>query len=325
MPRPIEMFASAFSYREPHNTLDYIQGWISLSLIHIPHISSSHILLFSPSLNALTIPVNIVWSASCLVPACKPGLHAFLGLWKPQQDWGPGQGTQQLPPIPDVCISSQHRPSITFEGWQPFSTPNISLVIPSSRSPPVLADFCISPVQQQHPLNAICMIYQGTVVFQQLGFIYLHHKALVLLQTALHKCKQMNSSQHHHPEIIKSPTVILLCFSRLPHLPVLRISAHTQHPSLCSSASASEHQGRRSDTWNSLLLNTAAFAQTFKSPHVPPAKAQATEISTAFVQHLLLNTNLVSATITLLLPAWPEITTTLLHTLNNEQPMCHTT
>lgn len=196
-----------------------------------------HILLFSPSLNAFAIPVNMLWSASCLVPAWKPGLHSCLGLWKLQQDWGPGQGTQQLPPIPDVCISFQHRPSITFEGWQPFSTQNISLVIPISRSPPVqthwlLHKFCTTVTPPQ------CHLYDllRNTSIPTTGFSYPHHEALVLLQRALHKCKQMNSSQQPYPEIIKSPTVILLCFSRLPHLPVLRISAHTQHPSLCSSA-----------------------------------------------------------------------------------------
>lgn len=142
---PTETSALSFFYREPHDTLGYIQSWISLSLIHISHVSSCHILLFSPSLNALAIPVDVLGSASCLVsgvPAWKPGLHACLGLWKPQPDWGPGQGAQQLPRIPDVCISFQHRPRITFEGWQPFSTQNISLVNHSSRSPPVQTGFC---------------------------------------------------------------------------------------------------------------------------------------------------------------------------------------
>lgn len=146
---PTEMSALALFYREPHNTLDYVQGWISLSLIHIPHVSSCHILLFSPSLNALAIPVNILWSASCLVssvPAWKPGLHACLVLETSGRlrTWT----SYTTAPSHSRCISFQYRLCIIFEGWQPFSTQNISLVTPSSRSPLVQTDFCTSPVQQ---------------------------------------------------------------------------------------------------------------------------------------------------------------------------------
>lgn len=163
------------------------------------------------------------------------------------------------------------------------------------------------------------MFYQGAVVFQQLGFIYPHHKALVLLQRALRKCKQMNYSQHHYLGIIKSPTVVLLCFSRLPHLPVLRISAHTgsTHHSAALPVQVSTREEDFMPGIHCCSAQSCVCSELQgESPRLLPAKAQA-PISTACVQHLLPNTNLVSATITLLHSAWPEIPTILLLALNN--------
>lgn len=142
---PIEMSASAFFYREPHSTLDYIQGWISLSLIHIPHVSSCHILLFSSSLNALAILVNMLWSASCLVtgvPAWKPGLHAY---W----DCGNLSHTADLAKVHNSSLPFQMSafPSSTdqalhlmADSHSPLKT---FLVIPSSRSPSVQTDWLL--------------------------------------------------------------------------------------------------------------------------------------------------------------------------------------
>lgn len=75
----------------------------------------------------------------------------------------------------------------------------------------------------------------------------------------------MNSSQHYYPENISSPTIILLCFSRLPNLPVLQIPAHissTHHSVwLCQLKRA---PGRMQCLGFTAAQHTAVFAQAFK-------------------------------------------------------------
>lgn len=129
------------------------------------------------------------------------------------------------------------------------------------------------------------------VVFKQFGFPRPPLEALLLLQWALPKRKQMNSSEHHYPANIKSPTDILMMLFQTPSFTsVVNLSPRQQHPSLWVALPVQASTRENTMPGFQRCSHTAVFGQTFKeSTHICFLPLKDWEDSTACLQHLLLN------------------------------------